>query len=759
MAVSTAVDYASVPSVGDVSRYRAAALGGLALTTIASIVILYEITVILGGSSQLLTRVALAIVGGWIVARRLTTREALAIFAALVALGYFWYFFAVGGSIRMIVEAPVYVLVHTLNDAVTIATGRSVLTIGATDVWALSFAPAPIFLIWFLGFGRRYVAAAGVAAATMLLFVFSGDLTWWWSLIGTIGVVVTVGFGAFERRGASFQYVEWLVIVVAIMATTAVLVPLVPGGGLLGPLTFIGDDGELGDDSISIESSLVGVNDELILTGDITLSPEVRFTIEANEPAYWRTGVYDRYTGDGWVRSGEVSTYTGPQSGPESGRTIVQTVTVETMTTRLPAAQRPASITGVGDVLIDEHGALVASDPLEAGESFQVISVQPDEAAIDPNGHVPDEIRHRYTQLPEDVPQRLHDLTAELLADADGPVEKAEIVEAFLQQEKRYSHDVDVPDGDIADAFVFEMDAGYCTYFATAMVTMLRSADVPARLAVGYTHGQEVEENRWVVRGLNSHAWVEVYVPGAGWMPFDPTPAGPRLDMRADEVETAREDGVSNVDTAESSELPFDNDPQADDDDPINETDTDGNETDPINGSDTSGLEDPLVDPDVAHDFGVDIGNYTVDDAEAPPADDGRLFDWEHAGVAAIILVGLVAGAHRIDAAARVRRQAHLRWHLKRHSPLTDCERSLERVEWALGSVYRPRRPGETRRKYHRLFSMTHEDERADRLFEICERARYAGEVDRERADEAIELADAIVGDTVRLGGRLIRRG
>ncbi len=65
------------------------------------------------------------------------------------------------------------------------------------------------------------------------------------------------------------------------------------------------------------------------------------------------------------------------------------------------------------------------------------------------------------------------------------------------------------------------MDEGYCVYFATTMVTMLRTQGIPARMTVGYTSGQRIDENQWVVRGLNSHAWVEVYFPDQGWVQFD----------------------------------------------------------------------------------------------------------------------------------------------------------------------------------------------------------------------------------------------
>ena len=57
------------------------------------------------------------------------------------------------------------------------------------------------------------------------------------------------------------------------------------------------------------------------------------------------------------------------------------------------------------------------------------------------------------------------------------------------------------------------------------MAVMLRTLDVPARLAVGYTTGDQIKEKPlFAVRDSHSHAWLEVYFPKYGWIPFEPTP-------------------------------------------------------------------------------------------------------------------------------------------------------------------------------------------------------------------------------------------
>jgi transglutaminase-like putative cysteine protease len=71
--------------------------------------------------------------------------------------------------------------------------------------------------------------------------------------------------------------------------------------------------------------------------------------------------------------------------------------------------------------------------------------------------------------------------------------------------------------------FVAEGKRGYCQHFAGAMALMLRFLGIPARVAAGFTSGKQ-EDGGWTVTDHNAHAWVEVWFPGYGWLPFDPTP-------------------------------------------------------------------------------------------------------------------------------------------------------------------------------------------------------------------------------------------
>jgi protein-glutamine gamma-glutamyltransferase len=81
--------------------------------------------------------------------------------------------------------------------------------------------------------------------------------------------------------------------------------------------------------------------------------------------------------------------------------------------------------------------------------------------------------------------------------------------------------------------FVTTTREGYCQYFAGAMALMLRYLGIPARVAVGFAGGTyDRHDEIWNISDREAHAWVEAWFKGYGWLPFDPTPAGPGAPPR-----------------------------------------------------------------------------------------------------------------------------------------------------------------------------------------------------------------------------------
>lgn len=79
---------------------------------------------------------------------------------------------------------------------------------------------------------------------------------------------------------------------------------------------------------------------------------------------------------------------------------------------------------------------------------------------------------------------------------------------------------------DSVDDFLFNSRRGFCEHYASAFVVLMRAVGIPARVVVGYQGGTRNEQERYVtVRQLDAHAWAEVWLPGRGWVLFDPTSA------------------------------------------------------------------------------------------------------------------------------------------------------------------------------------------------------------------------------------------
>ena len=136
----------------------------------------------------------------------------------------------------------------------------------------------------------------------------------------------------------------------------------------------------------------------------------------------------------------------------------------------------------------------------------------------------PNWIKDRYLQLP-DLPDRVRSLSTSLMRDRETVYDKVVAVERFI---RRYQYTLDtplIPEGrDAVDYFLFDSKLGYCDYFSSSTVILLRLQGIPARVATGFVPGTFNDNTgAYEVIGEDLHSWPEVYFPNFGWISFEPS--------------------------------------------------------------------------------------------------------------------------------------------------------------------------------------------------------------------------------------------
>jgi transglutaminase-like putative cysteine protease len=275
---------------------------------------------------------------------------------------------------------------------------------------------------------------------------------------------------------------------------------------------------------------------------------------------YWRALTYDRYSGRGWASSpvetwdygaGEAALDAVLLPGQRQTRQRVQLAADGpgvlyaagtplaadkpfSMAWRVPPDDSGAQETGTAPGW-DLFGASVQSSEYRVDS----LVAAPSAARLrEASGAYPDWVLQRYLTLPEELPDRVFRLARRLTAGEAHPYDQARAIETYL---RRIPYTLDLPappqNKDVVDYFLFELQRGYCDYYATAMVVLARASGLPSRLVMGYAQGTPDESGtRFFISQADAHSWVEIYLPGWGWVEFEPTGGLPPLERPAFEA-------------------------------------------------------------------------------------------------------------------------------------------------------------------------------------------------------------------------------
>jgi transglutaminase-like putative cysteine protease len=312
---------------------------------------------------------------------------------------------------------------------------------------------------------------------------------------------------AFRRAGSA------MLVAVPFAVLAFVLVPRLPGALWSMP------GGGQAQTGLSEEMSPGSISD-LAISDAIAF--RVRFEGAAPDPSqrYWRGPVLHDFDGNTWRNQRGVAM---PPRQPVEylGDEVSYQVTLEPHGRQwLFALDTARSLQGRRNLQMPD-GQFLAFQPVTSTLIYEGVSWlrvrQPGELSVT--------ARRRDTRLPEGRNPRTLELARSLRnASSTDAVYAEQVMRYFADNGFEYTLTPPKLDYNSVDDLLFNTRLGFCGHFASAYVTLMRAADVPARVVTGYLGGAwNPAGGYFLVRQSDAHAWAEVWLDGQGWVRFDPT--------------------------------------------------------------------------------------------------------------------------------------------------------------------------------------------------------------------------------------------
>jgi transglutaminase-like putative cysteine protease len=320
----------------------------------------------------------------------------------------------------------------------------------------------------------------------------------------------------------------------AVAATIAAIVaalvagPALPGAGSQALLDYRRLGGSAsGHGNLIVVTPLVDIRDRL------RESPAQQlFTVESNQPTYWRIAGLDQFDGNVWgiaqTQSAPINTLAAAVAS--TGNTV--TIQARFTTTALagpwvPVAYQPSQVDLAGARVLPGSDTVIIRTTGAIDATYDVVSQDPAPTRAElSSAHVETGAAAAADlELPASFPSRVRDLAATITAGAATPYARALALQNYLRT--RYAYSLSVPQGHSDQAlidFLFTTKAGFCEQFSSAFAAMARSIGLPTRVAVGFTTGNLDSSGVYHVTTQDAHAWPEVHFAGLGWIRFEPTP-------------------------------------------------------------------------------------------------------------------------------------------------------------------------------------------------------------------------------------------
>lgn len=321
----------------------------------------------------------------------------------------------------------------------------------------------------------------------------------------------------------------------------------------------------IGFGALTVGPLLPGANDEAWLTtrqsGDTrVLEPlvdvrrrlssttnQILFTVAAERSSYWRLTALPVFNGSTWTvpasllgdAGGELAPFPDPSRPGIDIASNQQRLSIDKLAgSLLPVSYAPVQLRAASRSLFYETqtgSVVVGGDGLESQDTYEFVSslVSPrPEILSTASASAPpslDPLPTTYLSVPDNEETReLRRIVADIVDPADSPYAIALDLQSYFRDTFTYSLDVPADVDGAATLAFLERGTGYCEQFSSTFALFARLLGIPARVAVGFTPGEVVDEingqSVYEVRSQHAHAWPELWFDGIGWVLFEPTP-------------------------------------------------------------------------------------------------------------------------------------------------------------------------------------------------------------------------------------------
>ena len=383
-----------------------------------------------------------------------------------------------------------------------------------------------------------------------------GELPWGWFLAGAALWLTMVAhqsdvdlrewttsvplMGHDDGQGVAERSLRWQAArVAAVCLAAAMLLPAVMphlptryvldglgrgGGGSAGTT-----DGIRLSTELDLKRSLESPSEDPVLT----------YTTDAPTPEPLRIAVVEDFT-DGFGRMesrarAPRTDFTPPDPVAGLPETIPQerrSLAVESNGVAAPQVAMPdklvsAELDDIGWSVGSDGTARVQRAPGSYSATFAELDLEEEhfdttpEETIDPAAE-----RDEYLALDPGSAEEIRELADELAPEGGDDLADAQAIQEYLRgPDFTYSLDIPDPAGGPEDPILsfLETRTGYCQQFAATMTLLARARDIPSRVVVGFLPGDAIDDDEYLVRASDAHAWPELYFDSVGWVRFEPT--------------------------------------------------------------------------------------------------------------------------------------------------------------------------------------------------------------------------------------------